>query len=274
MSEPPALIGRSPRAGRNIAVRRETGSRSESACAPSEGRVARAGASRSQTVAAEFQDGVIFGREAERKRVAQELHDDINQKLSLVALELDEAQRLLGTTGVLETAQKLRAIRRRVGTIAQDVHRMSHGLHPRAPVQLELVSALRRLCQDFSDRTHIAVDVTTSTASPLLSRDVSVALYRVTQECLTNVVKHSRSRRAQVALTESCGVLELSVSDHGAGFPADVPASTAGLGLVSIRERARRMGGDVQITSARGHGTTVTVRIPLDVTTGTRKSAE
>jgi signal transduction histidine kinase len=282
-------IEQSPRRDRHIAVKRELRSRDrvgrtdvqefknaarERTCSPSECHWALAGEVDSQTVGTDFNDAMLLGREAERRRVAQELHDDISQKLSLVALEVDEAERLLRTAGARETAQKLRAIRGRVGSIAQDIHRIAHNLYPAALVQLGLLPALRMLCRDFSDQLHIGIDFTSTTALPLMARDVAVALYRMTQECLTNVARHSRSRHAQVALMDSCGVLQLTISDGGVGFDADEPASTAGLGLVSIRERAQRIGGDVQITSARGHGTTVTVRVPLDVATGTQQNPD
>jgi signal transduction histidine kinase len=222
-----------------------------------------------QKVAVEFKDAMLLGQEAERRRVAQELHDDISQRLMLVGLELNEVEQRVRTEGSLETEEKLRTVRRRVESIALDIYRISHNLHPTTLVHLGLVSAFRALCQDFSAQTHLGVEFTSDIASPLPSHDVEIGLYRVTQECLSNVARHSGSREAHVALIERSGVLYLTIADRGVGFDIDERASMSGLGLVSIRERARRLGGDLRITSVRGHGTTVTVRVPLDVVVST-----
>lgn len=218
----------------------------------------------SQKVTAAFTDGVLLGQDEERKRVAQELHDDISQRLFLAVLELKEAVRLVRTVRSMRTEQRLSSVRRNLESIAQDIQRISHNLHPAMLVHLGLGPALLELCRDFSDRTHITVEFTSNLALAL-KRDITIALYRVTQECLTNIVKHSGSHRARVALTEGPGVLDLTVVDRGAGFDTNELPSKAGLGLVSVRERARRMGGDVHISSKPGHGTTVTVQVPLNV---------
>jgi two-component system NarL family sensor kinase len=194
--------------------------------------------------------------------VAQELHDDISQRLLLAGLELNEVERLVRTVGSAETEQKLRTVRRGIESIAQAIDRLSHNLHPTTFEHLGPVSALRALCRDFSEHTCISVEFTSDITSPLLSRNVSIALYRVTQECLTNIARHSGSQRAQVALTERSGALQLTIADCGVGFDIKEPRSKAGLGLISIRARARSVGGDVRITSAPGRGTTVTVQLP------------
>jgi signal transduction histidine kinase len=176
-------------------------------------------------VVAEFTHAVLLGQEAERQRVAQELHDDIGQGLVLVGLELNEAEQLVRTAGSPEAAQKLRTVRQRLESLALDVRRISHNLHPAALAHLDLVSALRGLCQDFSQQTHIAVEFTSEIASPLPLPDIAVALYRVTQECLTNVARHSGCRHAQVALMERSGVLHFTIADPGVGFDISEIAS-------------------------------------------------
>lgn len=152
-----------------------------------------------QKVAVEFKDAMLLGQEAERRRVAQELHDDISQRLMLVGLELNEVEQRVRTEGSLETEEKLRTVRRRVESIALDIYRISHNLHPTTLVHLGLVSAFRALRQDFSAQTHLGVEFTSDIASPLPSHDVEIGLYRVTQECLSNVARHSVSREAHVA---------------------------------------------------------------------------
>jgi PAS domain S-box-containing protein len=209
----------------------------------------------------EVQNSLVLGQEAERKRVANELHDDIVQKLALVGLELSEAEHLCpaGST-TLET--KLKALRQQVQSIALDVHRISHNLHPAAFVHLGLVSALRRLCREFSEQTRIAIEFTSDAASLETPAEVGIALYRVAQEGLTNIARHSGSRRANVSLTERSGILHLTISDTGAGFDPERRRKAPGLGLVSIRERARMIGADVQITSVPRQGTTINLRVP------------
>lgn len=215
----------------------------------------------------EVQSSLVLGQEAERKRVAQELHDDISQRLALVGLELNELEQLLlSGSPTLET--KMRTLRQHVESIALDIHRISHNLHPTTLVHLGLVPALRALCRDFSEQTHIAVSFASDVPRPIRSKDVAIALYRVTQEGLNNVARHSGSRNAHVALEQRSGVLQLTIADKGEGFDTSQLGSVAGLGLLSIRERARMIEADVQIASGIGRGTVVTLRVPIAVVEG------
>jgi PAS domain S-box-containing protein len=209
----------------------------------------------------EVQQSLVLGQEAERKRVANELHDDIVQKMALVGLELSEAEHLCPAEPTA-LAIKLKALRQQVQSIAVDVHRISHNLHPAAFVHLGLVSALRRLCREFSEQTRIAIDFTSDAFSFETSAEVGIAIYRVAQECLTNVARHSGSRRADVSLRERSGVLHLTISDTGTGFDPERRLLAPGLGLVSIRERARMIGAHVQITSVPRQGVTIELRVP------------
>jgi PAS domain S-box-containing protein len=212
----------------------------------------------------EVQNSLVLGQEAERKRVANELHDDIVQKLALVGLELSEAEQLCSAESATLEA-RLKALRQQVQSIALDVHRISHNLHPAAFVHLGLVSALRRLCREFSEQTRIAIDFTSDVTSLEAPAEVGIALYRIAQEGLTNIARHSGSRRADVSLTERSSALHLTISDTGNGFDPERRPRAPGLGLVSIRERARMIGADVQITSVPLQGTTITLRVPRAV---------
>jgi PAS domain S-box-containing protein len=213
----------------------------------------------------EVQRSLLLGQETERKRIARELHDDISQRLAIVGLTLSEVEKLWPTaTPLLEN--KLKALRQHVNSIAHDIHRISHNLHPSTLVDLGLVSALRGLCREFSDRTHVAVQFVgdVATGHGQTSQEVAISLYRITQECLANVAMHSGSREAKVALIERPGTLHLTIADTGTGFDAKRLRTRAGLGLVSIRERARLIGADVQITSAPVSGTKIELRVPLE----------
>ena len=217
----------------------------------------------------EFTDGVLLGQDVERKRIAQELHDDISQRLALVGINLSDVEQLVQISGGPEAEQKLRTIRQNIESIASDVHRISYNLHPVSLAYLGLVSALRTLCRDFSKC--IDVEFTSNVPSSVASPDVALSLYRVTQESLTNVARHSGSARAQVVFTERPEALLLTIADDGVGFDSDeLPSS--GLGLAGIRERVRRVGGDVQIASAPRRGVTVAVRVPLDATGSTQSN--
>jgi|SRR5262245_51325507 len=214
----------------------------------------------------EVQRSLLLGQETERKRIARELHDDISQRLAIVGLTLSEVEKLSpAASPTLES--KLKAIRQHVNSIAHDIHRISHNLHPSTLVDLGLVSALRGLCREFSDRTHVAVQFTGDVAAGhgQASQEVAISLYRITQECLANVAMHSGSREAKVALVERPGALQLTIADTGVGFDAKRLRARAGLGLVSIRERARLIGADVRITSAPVSGTKIELHVPLEV---------
>lgn len=218
----------------------------------------------------EVQRSLLLGQETERKRIARELHDDISQRLAIVGLTLSEVEKLSPmATSVVEG--KLKALRQHVNSIAHDIHRISHNLHPSTLVDLGLVSALRGLCREFSDRTHVAVQFTGDIDSGhgQTSQEVAISLYRITQECLANVAMHSGSREAKVALIERPGTLHLTIADSGIGFDAKRLRTRAGLGLVSIRERARLIGADVQITSAPVSGTKIELRVPLETPAAT-----
>ena len=214
----------------------------------------------------DVQRSLLLGQETERKRIARELHDDISQRLAIVGLTLSEVEKLSPAASPLLEG-KLKAIRQHVNSIAHDIHRISHNLHPSTLVDLGLVSALRGLCREFSDRTHVAVQFTGDVAPghAQASQEVAISLYRITQECLANVAMHSGSREAKVALVERPGTLQLTIADTGVGFDAKRLRARAGLGLVSIRERARLIGADVQITSAPVSGTRIELRVPLEV---------
>jgi PAS domain S-box-containing protein len=211
---------------------------------------------------------LLLGQEAERKRLALELHDDISQKLVLAAFALGEIAQLV-PAGAEALNEKLRAVRDQVKAISLDVHRLSHNLHPATVAHLGLVMALERLCEEFSEQARITVEFV---GGPIPDRqieeDLALALFRITQEALTNVAKHSGSRTARVSLREESGSLHLAISDQGSGFDVDRPAASTGnegLGLTSMRERASLIGAELTIRSAPSKGTEIDLIVPLRV---------
>jgi len=217
-----------------------------------------------ETTGFRVQDNLMLGQEAERKRVARELHDGVGQRIALLAMTLREMEGLVSASSP-SLAEKLSAAQDEVDRIATDLHRLSHNLHPSSVAHLGLVPALRRLCKEFSEQMNISVEFRTAGDCARLSEETALALFRVGQECLANVAKHSRSREAKVLLRELPTEIRLTVIDNGVGFDVSQVHSNPGLGLVSIHERARMLGADVEIRSSPSRGTQVELRMPSSV---------
>ena len=216
-----------------------------------------------ETTGFRVQDNLMLGQEAERKRVARELHDGVGQRIALLAMALREKEGLVPASSTM--AGKLSAAQGEVDRIATDLHRLSHNLHPSSVAHLGLVPALRRLCKEFSEQMNISVEFRAVGDCAGLSEETALALFRVGQECLANVVKHSRSREAKVLLRELATEIRLTIIDHGVGFDVSQVHSNPGLGLVSIHERARMLGADLEIRSSPSRGTQVELRMPSSV---------
>jgi PAS domain S-box-containing protein len=200
---------------------------------------------------------LIAGQELERKRIARELHDDLSQKLALLSIEVDLMKRSSG-----EPRPPTHGIAERVASIASDVHSLSHRLHPFKLEALGLVEAIRALCADVSKQYGLKVDFVNDSLPPQLPPDLSLCLFRIVQEGLRNVVKHSGSTDVWVQLSASTSEVSLQIADCGAGFvPADHVRT--GLGLISMRERINFVGGRLAIRSLPGFGTRIGVRVPL-----------
>ena len=202
---------------------------------------------------------LIAAQEEERKRVARELHDDVNQKLAALAITLSKMKQGLDPSeGVHDQVTELQ---QRTAELTDDVRRLSHRLHPATMEHVGLVAALKSYCAQFSSNAGIQVQMNLPDDLGPVSPDVSLCLYRVTQESLQNISKHSGARQACVTLAEADGELRLLVTDTGGGF--DVEASKRGLGLVSMEERVRLVGGTLLLTSRPGTGTELEVKVPV-----------
>jgi PAS domain S-box-containing protein len=202
---------------------------------------------------------LIVRQEVERQRIARELHDDIGQGIALLKVEID-----LMATGVdsEQTRTQLYKLSSRVGEIASDVHDVSYELHPSRLRAIGLVSALQSLCRDTSAQRNVRVTFTQGIIPPSVDADVSLCLYRIAQESLHNIVRHSHARDAHVTITCDDGFVSLQIADSGIGFdPRHVVH--AGLGLHSMRERVAILNGQLTIDAAQGSGTQIMVRIPL-----------
>jgi signal transduction histidine kinase len=213
---------------------------------------------------AEISGRLIRAQEDERARIARELHDDINQKLGLLAIDIQQLQQQLPQLAG-EAQQGLTQLFEKTNRISGDVQRLSHQLHSSRLDYLGLPAALRRLCQEFAEQHHIPTDCVMETVPPNMPREVSLGLFRMAQECLNNTAKHSAAKHAKVELLWDSGTLRMNVSDDGVGFDAEKVGmrQEPGLGLISMRERLRLVNGTFSVRSAPGVGTIITAIVPL-----------
>jgi signal transduction histidine kinase len=205
---------------------------------------------------------LITAHEDERSRLARAIHDGLSQSMALLAVELE----MLGQQPPDAREQltgRMEDFASQVKALSADVHRMAHALHPAKLEQLGLVAAMSGHCRDVERAHAIAIRCESRDVPRWLPPDVALCLYRVTQEALQNVIKHSGAKRATVELTAPDGELHLSISDDGKGFDLESASVSKGLGLLSMRERVRLVQGQIQFRSEPGAGTRVDVRVPL-----------
>jgi signal transduction histidine kinase len=203
---------------------------------------------------------LITAQEAERKRIARDLHDDLSQKLTL--LSLDIGQLVQHAPASDDLAASVQRVSERASEIAANVHSLSYQLHPSRLEILGLVTAIHGICRDVSAQNGLTVDFEHRDVPETVKPEVALCLYRIVQEGLHNVVKHSRAREAHVSLARHDGVLDLRIADRGVGFAADDTAH-AGIGLISMRERVSLVGGTIAIDSTPGAGTRIAISVPI-----------
>jgi PAS domain S-box-containing protein len=205
---------------------------------------------------------LIRAQEEERNRIARELHDGLNQKLALLCVDLQE----LGQThDDLETARQLSAFSLRLQDASADVHGLSARLHPSKLDYLGLVPAVKSLCHELSGRRGLQIEFITNDALEFehLDKELALCAYRVVQEALSNVIKHSGAVTARVQLRCRKHMVYLLVTDSGRGFRLDVAKHKGRLGLISMEERLRLAHGKLIIRSRPNRGTQIEARIPL-----------
>jgi len=206
---------------------------------------------------------LINAQEAERTRIARDLHDDLSQQLAGVAIMLSGLKRTAAKPDAeQEVQQTLSTLQERTSALARTVRTLSHELHPSVLQHSGLVATLKHHCDEVQQRHDLTVAFGTDGLLDALSPDVALCLFRVAQEALTNAVRHARARTVDVRLAAVNQHVELRVGDDGVGFMAGA-RTHAGLGLRSIDERVRLTGGSVHVESRPGSGTRVLVRIPV-----------
>jgi len=205
---------------------------------------------------------LIWGQEEERRRLARELHDDLTQRLAVLAIQMGRMEQSVrdGRQPVLEEFQEARD---QTVQISADIHAISRQLHPSILDDLGLGKAVEAECSRFAKREGIDVHCTVENLPKPLPKVAALSLYRIVQEGLANIAKHACARHAEVSLLGGLSGLSLSLRDDGIGFDATEVRKKAGLGLSSMRERVRIIQGELRIVSAPAKGTTIEVNVPL-----------
>jgi signal transduction histidine kinase len=204
---------------------------------------------------------LIVDHEAERARIARELHDDIGQRLASLNMEIERIVREPIPPAV---RANLQALAQRSETIAAAVAHLSRALHPPTLEALGLVSSLKALCAETTRQGGIEIPLTHRGVPEPVDWRIAVSVYRIAQEALSNILRHSHARQASVQLLGEANALVLEVADSGVGF--DAGAAHVGIGLASMRERVAFLNGAIAVRTATGSGTRISVRIPLDAT--------
>jgi PAS domain S-box-containing protein len=204
----------------------------------------------------------LAGQEAEGKRIARELHDSVSQDLCSLILDMAQLQEdLPGSLG--NVCDRINSQKEKLMELSEEVYSVCRQLHPSVLERIGLHQAMEQLCREFTERKglHIRFSLGDTLASlPVAS---GLCLYRVAQEALRNIVRHAQTGHATVLLSAARGGLHLSIEDDGVGFDPKTVGGKARLGLVSMQERVRLVGGNLSIHSEPGHGTRIDLRVPL-----------
>lgn len=200
---------------------------------------------------------LIGSQEQERVRIGRELHDDINQKIAMVAVGLQQLQ-----SDPSDFQNGLRELRKQISELSNDVQALSHELHSSKLEYLGLISGMRSWCKEFGERQNMVIDFK-SDVSGEVPFEIGISLFRILQEALHNALKHSSVKDIEVELREGCGAIDFIVRDLGRGFDVEAALRGCGLGLTSMKERVRLLNGNFEILSKPMGGTTIHVRVPL-----------
>jgi PAS domain S-box-containing protein len=205
---------------------------------------------------------LIEAQESERARIARDLHDDIGQRLALLAVALEQVKGLQPDSSG-EALSWLDALQKQTAEIIADVQALSHELHPPRLLHLGVVAAMRGFCGELSAQKNVEVDFRHDNVPRSVPPDVSLCLFRVLQEALQNALRHSRVRHFDVQLRGTGDAVHLTVRDEGVGFDVDAASRGPGLGLTSMKERLKLVGGELFIEPQPTRGTTVLARAPI-----------
>jgi len=205
---------------------------------------------------------LIEAQEQERAWIARELHDDINQRIAIVGIEADTLEQKLPASAT-DFRSSVDHLRTHLSEIGSEIQAISHRLHSSKLEYLGLVPACKSFCNEVVEHNAVTVDFTSENVPPDVPQEISLCLFRILQESLTNAIKHSGAQRFDAQLRGLGSELQLIVRDCGIGFDASAVIVNRGLGLVSMRERVSLVKGVLLITSQPGHGTEIEARVPV-----------
>ena len=206
--------------------------------------------------------GLVEAQEEERRRISQELHDDISQRLAALAIQAEVLQKAHGIS-TDELQRKLGELQKQLEVLSEDLRRTARNLHPFTLTHLGLEPALRAYCEEFSNLRKFKVRFSARTLPAIIPSGVALCVYRVVQEALGNVAKHAEAKRAVVSISGIDDELHVAIRDDGHGFDLN-HAKGKGLGLISMEERVRHLSGTFGISAKPGDGTRIDIRIPLE----------
>ena len=206
--------------------------------------------------------GLIDAEERERARIARDLHDDVGQRMALLASKVEQLRTdVPNPPAVILTVTD--ELLNQIEELCTDIQALSHSLHSTRVEYLGLANTMRGFCREFERQQKVEIDFTGGDLPKSLPQDVSVSLFRVLQEALRNSVKHSGVRQFKVELFEASDAIHLRVSDSGLGFDPDAAMKGGGLGLISMRERIKLVKGEFSIDSQLRYGTRIHAMVPL-----------
>ena len=216
----------------------------------------------------------INAQEQERSRIARELHDDVNQQLAVLAIELQQLEALFpgDSTESTKGRDRVQSLWKKTHDLSMDVQHLSHRLHSAKLEHLGIVAALRGLSEEFATQHSIACDFQFRDVPATIATDPSLSLFRVAQEGLHNIAKHSKASEVLLELVGEGETAVLRLTDNGVGFDPDLSINQSGLGMVSMRERIRGVGGTFSIRSKPSIGTRIEVVIPVHCNVPARSS--
>jgi PAS domain S-box-containing protein len=204
---------------------------------------------------------LISAQEEERSRVARELHDDVNQRMAVLSIQLEQFQQDLHMS--FDLSQRFQNLQEQVQEISRDIRGLSYRLHPSKLDCLGLGAAVKSLCAELKESGRLQIEFQQARVPASLPQDITLCVFRIAQEALGNCVKHSGARTVAVLLEKTNNEIHLSVSDNGCGFDPESVLNKKGLGFISMRERLRLVDGCIHIHTRPLRGTRVEVSVPL-----------
>src|SRR5215469_5988426 len=204
----------------------------------------------------ELSGRLISAQEDERRRLARELHDDFSQRLALFASELDLLSGMIKGSSP-EADRRMRALRKLAHETAMDLHSLSHRLHSSKLEILGLAANVKSHCKEFAQQHAIQIDAVCDEIPDAINPETKLCIFRVLQEALRNVTKHSKASTVEVRLKRDSEAISLTLSDNGRGFDLAENNASNGIGILSMRERARILGGTLEVHSVPTKGTKI-----------------